>query len=49
MPRTAGQVPGGMIFHDLNRGIVRDRICDDAAFEFYARGQSHELTTGSRE
>ncbi len=50
MQRTARQAPGGMNFHLLNRENVRDLIFDDdgdyAAFDFYARGQSQELTTG---
>ena len=50
---TARQAPGGTIFHVLNLGNARDRIfdvvADHAAFEFYAPGQSHDLTTGSRE
>ena len=53
MPRTARQPPGGTILHVLNRGNARDRIFEDdtdyAAFEFYADGQFHDLTTGSRD
>ncbi len=44
-----------MIFHDLNRGDARDQNfgddSDEAAFEFYAHGQSHDfpLKTESHE
>jgi len=46
MPRTARVVPGGMVFHVLNRGVGRMRLFDkDADFEAFERVLDKTLET----